>query len=1152
MQFTKLRLAGFKSFVEPTELIIDEGLTGVVGPNGCGKSNLLEALRWVMGENSYKSMRGEAMDDVIFNGTANRPKRNNAEVTVFLDNQKRTAPAGFNDEDDLEISRRIVRESGSAYSINKKDARARDIQLLFADASTGSRSPALVRQGQISELISAKPQSRRRILEEAAGITGLHTRRHEAELKLKATETNLTRVDDVVGQLEQQLANLKRQARQATRYKNITNEIKRLEASSLYIAWHESRDAVELAESELSSVTRLLGQHTQAASVAAREAMAVNEQLPKLRDEATVRAAVLQRLITERDNLEAEERRANERQDQLHNLLQQTADDLGREAELINDAESVYHRLDEEERTLKANDEDNAKHHIKALAELQATAEALRQSQEEFDEKTNIKSQLIAKRDALSRSLDDIKQRLSRVQNELSEVTTKYDALNLTVNAASNLDKFARDVEGAQETLDKSSQALETAEADVNAARENERLARQDYDQTRREADNLSTEVRTLIKLLKVSDGEFWPPLIDSMKVKTGYEIALGAALGDDLDAPTDANAPMYWSELGSENITAVLPDSVISLAEFVDAPASLHRRLSQIGVVDAKDGERLSKRLAPGQRLVSTEGDLWRWDGLIAKANAPTAAAIRLAERNRLAELQEKSTQTAQEAANKRTISKDAREQMEKCIAKEQEARNTWRDANKALEDARANLSHEEIALSKTTAENSALEEAKRRLEKDAAELQKILTEAQSELDGLETTDTIDDTIENLRNVLDEKREAYTQARAIQDGFDREAKMRTERLEAVVSERDNWKNRTQKAKEQIDVLEKRSERAQAELTTLQNLPSEWKEKRLKLTSSLSDAEKDKQKADDALVVAEENGRERAKLEREANDTLNETQQLKARLEERFEAARERTSEMIARIADALGGTPEQALEAAGIDKDDELPDTETVENRLAKLRAERERLGAVNLRAEEESAEITAEIETLIKEREDLISAINKLRHGINSLNREARSRLLSAFETVNENFGELFSTLFSGGKAELKLTDSEDPLEAGLEIYAQPPGKRTEVMSLMSGGEQALTASALIFAVFLTNPSPICVLDEVDAPLDDANTERYCNLLEEMNRKTDTRFLIITHNPLTMARMNRLFGVTMMEKGISQLVSVSVEEAERIREAS
>jgi chromosome segregation protein len=1133
MKFSRLRLSGFKSFVEPTELVIEKGLTGVVGPNGCGKSNLLEALRWVMGESSYKSMRASGMDDVIFSGTAQRPARNMAEVLVTLDNTERSAPPQFNDNETLEISRRIEREAGSAYRINGRDVRARDVQLLFADVSTGARSPALVRQGLI--------------LEEAAGITGLHTRRHEAELKLKAAEQNVARLEDVIGQLQAQLSSLKRQARQAAKYKSLSAEIRRLEATGHYLTWKDAIDHAERDAKALDEATRVLAEHTKAASEALRHRDELGDKLPSLREHETVRAAVLQRLTIERSNLDEEEKRAEARRREFDARLVQAVSDLGREEETIRDTTGVLERLGAEDSELRLAEESDAQHRAEAALKLQEAADALARAQEALDQANMRLSDLTAKRNAAQRVIDEQRQRISRFERDAQETAQRFQALMAQIAPPAEGERLAQAVETALLVVAEAEQSSTEAEAQLRQARQSETESRQSFEDSRRAAEKLSTEVRTLSNLLRANDGDLWPPLVDALKVQRGYETALGAALGEDIDASADEAAPVHWRGLPPLADRLPLPDGAEPLTRFVDAPPALARRLTHIGIVSRNLGQALQTELKPGQRLVSMEGDVWRWDGFTAAADAPSTAAKRLAERNRLVALEAEMAETQERMERAKTLFEQARGAVETSVRAERERREAWRAATSAVEVARRALGQHERQVAERLQQTGALDEAKRRIEASLAEAQSRLATVEAELADLPALDGLAQEIGALRDHVNRERAVYAEARARHDGMEREAQSRADRRSTIQAEQSQWQERAKRATTQIGALTQRADETRASLAKMADLPQLFADKRLKLMNTLSEAESERKAAADALAEAENNVRAADQALRAAQDQASASREDHARHEARLESSRERHAEAERRIAEALHCAPQEILQNAGLE-DGKMPPLEDVERKLATLRDDRERLGGVNLRAEEEADEVAKQLEGLTRERDDVVQAIAKLRGGIQSLNREGRQRLLDAFGTVNENFGQLFTTLFGGGKAELQLIESEDPLEAGLEILAHPPGKKPTVLSLLSGGEQTLTALSLIFAVFLTNTSPICVLDEVDAPLDDHNVERFCNLLEAMLERTETRFLIITHHPLTMARMHRLFGVTMMERGVSQLVSVDLETAEQM----
>jgi chromosome segregation protein len=1151
MRFARLRLTGFKSFVEPTELVIERGLTGVVGPNGCGKSNLLEALRWVMGENSYKSMRASGMEDVIFSGTMQRPARNMAEVLVTMGNEDRTAPSAYNESEMIEISRQIVRDQGSTYRVNGSEVRARDVQLLFADVSSGSRSPALVRQGQIAEIINAKPQARRLILEEAAGITGLHTRRHEAELKLKAAEANLARLDDVTAQLDAQLSSLKRQARQALKYKQVSADIRKLEAAGLFVAWRDANAAMNADKQALDAATRLLAEHTLAASEKLRGRDELGETLPGLREQETIRAAVLQRITLERASLDEEEKRVESRLTELKQRRTQAAADLRREEELVQDTDGVIVKLQEEAVGLQSSLENDSALRSEAAIALQETAASLARAQEAADEANNRLSELSAQRSAMERAIAEHQNRIAKLDREAADIEQRRLALQARVGSVADGATLIAAVEMAVGVASSAEQAAGHSEVGLRVSRQMEGDKRQAFDDARRKAERLQTEVRTLTNLLKAGGGDLWPSLVDSITVQRGYEGALAAALGEDIEASADEGAPVFWRGLPPLDSISLLPGDAVALSQFVQAPHALSRILSHVGVVSKAVGAALQSQLKPGQRLVSVEGDVWRWDGFTAAADAPSAAAKRLAERNRLSSIEEDMKQAIIAADAQKAEYDGARVAVENGVRAEREKRDAWRASTSALDVARQALQAHERRMAETAAQTSALEEASRNSAVRIAEARGFFDAAQTEFAALPAADGIAQDVQRLRDILNGERATYAEARAKHDGLEREARIRADRLKAIAVEQEQWHSRAAKAREQTAHLAKRMEETEASITEMSQMPQQLADRRLKLMNTLSEAESSRKMAADALAEAENAVRAADQALRAAQELASTSREDHARLGARLESSSSRHEQCTTRISETLQCLPEEILAQADVDVE-KLPPADEIEKKLFTLREDRERLGAVNLRADEEATALAEQLDKMKFEKDELVQAIAKLRGGIGSLNREGRQRLLDAFGTVNEKFGELFTTLFGGGKAELQLIESDDPLEAGLEILCNPPGKKSTTLSLLSGGEQTLTALSLIFAVFLTNPSPICVLDEVDAPLDDHNVERFCNLLDAMLQRTETRFLIITHHPLTMARMHRLFGVTMMERGVSQLVSVNLEEAEQLAEAS
>jgi chromosome segregation protein len=1148
MKLTRLRLHGFKSFVEPTDFQIEPGLTGVVGPNGCGKSNLVEALRWVMGETSHKSLRAVDMDSVIFAGSGNRPSRNHAEVAMTIDNAERTAPSALNDQEVLEISRRIEREAGSVYRINGRDVRARDVQILFADAATGARSPALVHQGKIGEIIQAKPEQRRRVLEDAAGVAGLHARRHEAELRLKAAETNLTRVEDVIGQLAGQIDGLKRQARQAIRYREVAAKVRKAEAMLFHLRWLQAHaDVNDSAQTHDLSV-RTMAERTREQAEAARIQAVRASELPALRDNEAHAAAGLQRLTNARDLLDREEERARERISELDRRLTQFSADVDREQRQTSDADVALERLDVEDAVLK--DEIRARVDKRSGADQRAAdAEAtLAAAEQTFSELTTALADLTARRNQLEANVRTHRDRVARLDQDIANVETEIEKLAQETGAFGDLDALAAALEAVQQSLVQAEAVTKTSETTHAAARQKLEGCRSPLVEADKRVQRLETEAKTISKLLHGETKNLWPPIIDGVTVTKGYEKALGAALGDDLDAPVDPTAPMRWTQIGAVDGDPPLPEGIEPLSVHVNAPPELARRLAQIGVVGKDRGADIVAKLKTGQRLVSLEGDVWRWDGFVAAAHAPTGAARRLAQRARLAEIETEIEDARADAVAKREALDVAEQEQKAAASAETAARDAWREAQREADAARERHAAAEREINRHAARKSALSEAQTRLHADRTEAGSAHETAAGSLNELPASADTEARLAAVREDMDGHRRLAAQVRAEAQALAREAELADRRIQAILSERAEWQNRKESAASQIATIDARVTELKAERAELENAPAVFAEKRNALMSEIEIAETARRAAADALAAAETLMAETDRGARASLEALSAAREATARAEERMEGAKRRLEDIEREIRDMLEVEPQGVSALAEITPEMELPAVAEIESDLEKLRRDRERLGAVNLRAEEELREVEAQHGTLTTERDDLVEAIKRLRQGIQSLNKEARERLLSSFETVNGHFKRLFTELFGGGEAALHLIESDDPLEAGLEIIAKPPGKKPQSLSLLSGGEQALTALALIFAVFLTNPSPICVLDEVDAPLDDHNVERFCTLLHEMTRDTETRFIIITHNPITMARMNRLFGVTMAERGVSQLVSVDLEGAVQI----
>ena len=873
IKFKKLKVKGFKSFVEPTEIIIENGLTGIVGPNGCGKSNLVEAFRFVMGELSPKQMRGSELDDVIFNGTSDRPAWDIAEVTIELDNSERKAPNLFNDNSEIEVTRRIWRGEGSEYRVNGKEVRLKDVQLLFADASTGARSTSMVSQGRVGAIIAAKPEQRRSLLEEAAGITGLHSRRHEAELRLNSTENNLERVKDVLKAQDEQLTILKKQSKQAERYKNIQKDITKARAAVFYQKWQIEKTKIEETNKKYEEQKQLVADQTHSVATVNVEYENIQQSLPEIRTQESYLAAELQKNTINFDNQEKEIERANNAVEEIQIRSEQIKNDNNREQFLFQDA----------------------------------------------------------------------KENLSRVREEKS--------------------------------------LLEKQQGDLFIEEETEEI----NNQTKSKNNN---------------------PVIDYLDFEDGYERAIAAVFSDELMASINEEHSSYWRSLDTLEEPS-FEKEITPFSDLIKAPDNLKKRLNYIGLVKNKENiSQLQSNLKDGQILVTENGEVWRLDGYVSK--------------------------------------------------------------------------------------------------------------------GKQSSST--------KAVLEQ--------------------LKTRRLKQLSAEEKKWLEIMNTAQKRISELDDRLESLKKELKTMQSMPNNISSEKIRLQKLIDENKKEYEIISTKLRETEQQANEINKKLKIEEVKLNEIREEKIRIEGVLDTLKETINQITDQVRERLNANIEELYDLAQIDEKKLLRPLEELERKLERLIGEQERLGGVNLLAEKEAEDLEEKVNKIKKDQSDLLGAIAKLREAIDTLNTEGRQRLLASYGIVNENFQKLFVQLFGGGKAYLKFTDESDPLQAGLDIFASPPGKKLQNLNLMSGGEQALTALSLLFAVFMSNPAPICVLDEVDAPLDDTNVDRFCSLVEEISKNSLTKFLVITHHRMTMARVNRLFGVTMPEKGVSQLVSVDLEKAVQIRE--
>ncbi|OYU35022.1 AAA family ATPase [Novosphingobium sp. PASSN1] len=1154
MQFTRLKLAGFKSFVEPAELRIEPGLTGVVGPNGCGKSNLLEAIRWVMGEGSARSMRGGGMEDVIFAGTASRPARDFAEVMLSA----QTDPSGpFGGE--LEVVRRIERGAGSAYRVNGRDVRAKDVALVFADAATGAHSPALVSQGRIAAVIAARPAERRAMLEEAAGIAGLHVRRKDAETKLRATETNLTRLDDLIVTLEAQVGTLRRQARAAERYKAISERIRVAEARLIFARWRDAAAAAEAARNAASQAdaavtqaqtTARTAQERQHAAAAAQSA--ARDALFDRRQDA---AAQGQRIAALTAQAEAAAQRLADIDRQIRRI-----EDERREADrLTSDAATALTRLEADlaaaEAAIAAQTAEGP-----ALKSAEAAAEqAARAAELALAAKVAEQAGIEAEWRVAEAAVSAARQRLTRLDGEDARLAATRRALEAEPDPAAAMAQAESRRAAAAATLAETGQARErlTAERErLTATREQLAAVREaassELAAARADLVGLEREAAALARDKAARDAAaartgHGPSALGAARVAPGYERALAAVLGRDSSAPLGA-APAgdgrFWT--GAE-APAARADALIH--HVTKCPPELAARLALVRVAEADSGE----PLAPGEWLVTREGHLRRWDGFIARGEGGAEAAI-LAAENRLAELEAALPARRAAAAAAEAASNAA--QAELAVAQGELARiQTELTASERALAAAADAERSALrGLDQAEAARARLEARRAEIDRTAADLASQRQAAAGELYEAEARRAALPDPAAGRTAVEAERQRNTQARAAYQGalaaiaaHGQALAVGKERLVAVRSDIRGWQARAGDAARRLAAMAGQAEDLAEEREGLAAKPpalardlEEAQALQVRYAAALAEAET-------TLARTEAEARAAETALAAANEALATAREARAALTAKAENEDQRRQEMAGIAGERFQCPPPLLPERIGFPGSDvaAAPEESAAHDRLI---AERERLGPVNLVAATELTEAEAQHTAIVTEQAELTEAVGRLRGSIGALNREGRERLRAAFEAVDAHFRRLFARLFGGGEAHLALVDSDDPLEAGLEIFAQPPGKRLQSLTLLSGGEQALTAVALIFGLFLTNPAPICVLDEVDAPLDDANIERFCDLLDAMAAETTTRYLIVTHNAVTMSRMHRLFGVTMVERGISRLVSVDLGGAESL----
>ncbi|MXP24528.1 AAA family ATPase [Altererythrobacter indicus] len=1143
MHFRKLKLSGFKSFVEPAELHIEAGLTGIVGPNGCGKSNLLEAIRWVMGENSPKSLRSGGMEDVIFAGTAQRPPRDFAEVILN---------AIDSEGEELQVTRRIERGAGSAYRVNGRDVRAKDVALTFADAATGAHSPALVSQGKIAAVIAAKPAERRQMLEEAAGIAGLHVRRRDAESKLRQTESNLARLDDLMAGLDSQMATLRRQARQAERYKELSGEIRNAEARLLFARWRDAAEAAKAARAEakacderVQTAQSLTKQAQDAQHVLAAELAKARDLLADRRDDAQAQG---HRMVTLTSQLEAAEQRLAD----LDRQKQRLDNDRSEADRITRDAAEQLQRLENE---LATNE--------KALAADQAARPAMAAEADNAERAARAAELALAKATADHAGVEaewrvaesevaQARARYDRLAAEHARQSQMRDALNEQGDPAAAVEEAQQQVEATAASLSAARKALEVQQEQKIALAEERDAAASAVSAAKADLAGMEREYQALLRdrqarQRQASNKHGLPSALDRVRADKGYERALAAVLGRDARAPLGMPEGQpegrFWRGSGD---AAPSPVADTLVAHVPDCPPELAARLALVHVVEADD----DRLLHPGEWLVTTAGALRRWDGFVARGEG-AAEAARLEAENRFAEL-ESALPPLQEAvrqAEARQIS--AQEKLSTLqndlVAKERAVTQSVEAERQAL---RA-LDQAEVARDRYVRRMEELDEATRDLASQVEQAERDVAATDARKAALPDPATGRAALDAAQARHEAARSAMQSASAALAAHDQALAVAQERTVTQRADIKGWQRRAGDAASRLAEMGRRFDEIAEERTVIAAKPEtlmreieQGEAVRERLAAELAEA-------DAAVNAITEQSRLADVTLAEANETLSAAREARAGATARAESEEARREEM-GRQSGERFQCPAPVLSRNFNFDPDSVASAELENSALEKLTTSRERIGPVNLVAADELAAIEARHGESAAEQAELAEAVHRLRGSIGNLNREGRERLRAAFEAVNGHFMRLFTRLFQGGQAHLALVDSDDPLEAGLEIYAQPPGKRLQSLSLLSGGEQALTACALIFGLFLTNPAPICVLDEVDAPLDDANIDRFCDLLDQMARETHTRYLIVTHNAVTMSRMHRLFGVTMVEQGVSRLVSVDLGGATELLAAA
>ena len=1155
MKFTRLKITGFKSFVDTTVLDIKPGLTGLVGPNGCGKSNIVEAMKWNMGEAGPSRLRAGEMNDVIFSGTKGRPSRNSAEVILTIENNNEKLLQTYTNIDEIEVSRKIEKDEGSTYRINNKEVRQRDVQILYADIAIGSRSNAIVDQGQVGKIINSKAQERRQILEEAAGISGIHARKHETELKLKSTEVNLEKLEEIVTNDRVRLKELSRQSNQAKRYKIISENIRELDAIILYQRWNKNLINIERLKKELETFTENVNKVTRKISSKSIQQEKIENDLSPLREDAQKYANLLNKFKVEYDLLIKEEESLSlERATQKENIKYLKMEILNEE-NLHKELDNQFKELDNVISKISSN---NTNINLSQLNEnLENAKKEEAYNSEVLTEAERVLSYNISQRDNLNNDISKLKLQNIDAVNNLKNTREELNNLNNISKDNDKKDIFYKDINILKKKLQEEDineeliiKKIDLVKVEIKKFNEQTNEKKIVLQGKLRNIDQYNASKDILTKLFESDEKNI---VINYLKFPKGFEKAIEASLGHGLKAALEKSS-IEWRNI-EQNTLNKLPEGIISLSEHAKGVPEVFNILKLTGLVEnTVQGDLLQHKLMPGQQLVTKNGGLWRWDGYTHNEDAKTPANQILQNKTNLIDLNSKIKTSLLEADKCESIILNLHSKIEVAEKNIREYNTKLLNIHNNKIEIRNTIEQKQNALSIYIENHNENRTKLAILQSSKSKYKQLLETLSNDMNNYQNKEKSLISIEILKKNIalitiknNEKKIELSNQISIYQKELSTIENKENQLAQLKNEQFRLNTQLTNIINRINKLKNNHNKAELNLKNLDFKPIKIEKSKIKILKKIDNLEENLTKTSNLLSESENTNKNITNDLRSYNEELILYRENRARQEGLLQQSHERQNDDKEIIYEKLNISPDKFNEIIDISK--EFLDIEQSNLALEKLIIQRERIGPVNLVAEEDSEKLRIKLEEIEKEKEDLINAISKLRTSIRTINKEARSKLLEAFEEVNKYFKELFINLFGGGEAYLKLEGSDDPLESGLELMASPPGKKLQQMSLLSGGEQALTAMALIFSVFLTKPSPICVLDEVDAPLDESNVDRFLDLIDSISKKSGTRFLVVTHHRLTMARMDRLYGITMQEPGVSQLVSVSLKEAEKIK---